>query len=110
MCSNNQTNLRYVSRGEGKTVEFKSVKDKLSAIDGDSIFAYYPWNSKSHGDSIKLPNNMTQSHKENGNKYNVFLATGKVNENKLSLQFKHLYAYLKIISDALTSHQIYLSC
>lgn len=97
LFTDEQTNLRYTAQKEGSETEFKTTEEKLQAGEGEKVYAYYPYSYESENKQIvKLPEIAWQSYKENASDYDFIYATGNVINNKLSLRFKHLFAFLKI--------------
>lgn len=97
ICANNQYNLEFVAETSGTETCFKNSDDQLQAAEGDSVYAYYPQidNPSVAGNyEVSIQSNSTQDY--NASAYDVLYAKGKVCNNQVSLQFKHLYAYLKI--------------
>lgn len=91
-----QTNLKYTALAAGAKVEFEHATTRIEAMEGDTVYAYYPWNSASSGDSVKVKNFRVQEHKDTGNDYGLMNAMGVVSDNSLYLKFCHLVAYLKV--------------
>lgn len=92
-----QMNLRYTAQKEGSETEFSATDKKLKATEGQKVYAYYPYSYESaNKQTVKLPDLRIQSYKENASDYDFIYATDYVENNKLSLQFKHLFAFLKI--------------
>lgn len=97
LFTNEQMNLRYTAQKEGSETEFSATDEKLKATEGQKVYAYYPYSYESiNKEAVKLPNIAYQSYKENASDYDFIYATGHVTENELPLQFKHLFAFLKI--------------
>ena len=94
--SSSQTNLKYMALAAGSNVSFGHADKRLDAMEGDTVYAYYPWNSASRGDSVKVVNFRTQYHKDAGNQYGLMQAKGVVSNHSLDLKFNHLVAYLKV--------------
>lgn len=91
----NQNNLEYRVSNAGKTTELKAVAESLYSSEGDSVFAYYPYNHNTDGNKIEI-DNTCQYHKENGNSCNFLYANGIVKNGELNLKFNQLLAYLKV--------------
>ena len=90
-------NVRYKSITTGKTTEFQKDTDKeLNNEDGKLVYAYYPYNffNPTEGDSIRLP----YSIEYNRNTLIPFLyGQAQIENNELNFQFRHLFAFLKIV-------------
>ena len=91
-----QSNLKYTALAAGAKAEFGHTTQRMEAMEGDTVYAYYPWNSASSGDSIKVKNFRTQVHKDAGNAYGLMQAVGVVSDHHVNLKFNHLVAYLKV--------------
>ena len=89
-----QSNLQYRAQKAGATTEFRAVGQKLTAADGETVYAYSPYDGSM--ENVKLPDLLGQNYKENASDYDFIYASGAVMNNKLNLQFKHLFAFLKI--------------
>lgn len=89
-----QNNLPYVvASSTSGTVEFQTQAEKLKCVDGTSVVAYYPYSGSVDGIVVPLPN--TQKYKYSEMIPFVY-AKNMVENNQVSLQFKHLFAYLKV--------------
>ncbi len=98
LFTDEQDNLQYTALDEGNETNFSAVGEKLKAAEGKTVYAYYPY-SYEYGENqhrVKLPDLFVQNYKENASEQDFIYASGNVTNNKLSLQFKHLFAFLKI--------------
>ena len=87
-------NLCYQASASGtSTTEFKPVSEALRVTDGTSVIAYYPYTDSPEGMDVALPN--TQNYVWTEMRPFVY-ANCSVSEGSASLQFKHIYAYLKV--------------
>lgn len=92
-----QSNLEYTALAEGTTTHFSSVKNNLNAQDGETVYAYYPYSDGAENlQKVKIPDLLSQYYNRNISELDFVYASGVVNEKKLFLQFKHLYAFLRI--------------
>ena len=87
-------NLCYQASASGtSSTEFKPVSESLRVTDGTSVIAYYPYTDSPEGMDVALPN--TQNYVWTEMRPFVY-ANCSVSEGSASLQFKHIYAYLKV--------------
>lgn len=99
ICTNKQYNLAFSAEASSVETDFKSINEQLQVAEGDSVYAYYP---KLYGFSenddfvVRIQGNSTQDYSINNGSFDVLYAKGVVQNNQVSLQFKHLYAFLKI--------------
>ena len=98
LLTEKQTNLPYKSLEKGKFTEFSKLyysSEELNPEEDVMVYAYYPYSNISEGiDAIGLPNTSRYS----GQPIEPFLyAQSTINNGELNFQFKHLFAYLKII-------------
>lgn len=92
-----QANLKYMAQSAGKETSFKAAGSKLNAADGETVYAYYPYSESSESkDHIALPVMVWQNYTNDVTKLDFVYTTGKVADNKLALQFKHLLAFIKL--------------
>ena len=94
--TNKQENLKYLANQSGAKSTFTASKEKLELNENDSVFAYYPYTPNANGNGVSLTNLSSQEHDNHFSKNDFMYAYGKVKNNKLELQFQHLYAFLKI--------------
>ena len=93
-----QENLCYIADRSGKSTYFSAKKTQIDAKEGEKIYAYYPYSSYGNsGKSFKLPNTQTQWGDLGAATYDVLYAEGTVKNNEIALNFKHAFAYLKIL-------------
>lgn len=104
LFTNEQMNLRYTAQKEGSETEFSATDEKLKATEGQKVYAYYPYSGKHPSvdvpvskQRIALPDLLAQEYKENASESDFIYSEGNITNNKLSLKFKHLFAFLKII-------------
>ena len=87
-------NLCYQASASGtSTTEFKPVSEALRVTDGTSVIAYHPYTDSPEGMDVALPN--TRNYVWTEMRPFVY-ANCSVSEGSASLQFKHIYAYLKV--------------
>ncbi|WP_181990747.1 leucine-rich repeat domain-containing protein [Bacteroides cellulosilyticus] len=92
-----QNNLQYTALNEGNEAKFDATWEKLKAVEGETVYAYYPHSYQTDNlQRIKLPNLISQYYQENASKQDFIYASGNIINNKLSLRFKHVFAFLKI--------------
>lgn len=97
LISKEQANLKYMAQSAGKETSFKAASSKLNAADGETVYAYYPYSESSESkDHIALPVMVWQNYTNDVTKLDFVYTTGKVADNKLALQFKHLLAFIKL--------------
>lgn len=86
-----------MAQSAGKETSFKAASSKLNAADGETVYAYYPYSESSESkDHIALPVMVWQNYTNDVTKLDFVYTTGKVADNKLALQFKHLLAFIKL--------------
>ena len=96
LCTAEQQNLSYRAENAGETTAFYCDGEvALAAEEGDSVFAYYP-RRFTNATEIYLPDLPTQYHVTDLSYIDYAYATGVVKDRTLSLQFKHVFAFLKI--------------
>lgn len=92
-----QSNLQYLALSAGKNTKFSAVREKLEANEGEMVYAYYPSTWGIEGEfNVQLPNLTFQEYQENASNYDFIYTSAEVTDNKVNLQFKHLFAFLKI--------------
>ena len=97
LISKEQANLKYMAQSAGKETSFKAASSKLNAADGETVYAYYPYSESSESkDHIALPVMVWQNYTNDVTKLDFVYTTGKVADNKLALQFKHLLDFIKL--------------
>ena len=96
LFTDEQNNLQYTAQSTGSETQFNTTGEKLQAAEGKTVYAYYPYSKSESQQKIKLPNIAVQQYKENTSEQDFIYASGNVVNKKLSLQFKHLFAFLKI--------------
>lgn len=105
----NQANLKYQAVAGGETANFNAAtsSDILTAGDGETIYAYYPYTTEGEeyevegedNATVALPSISWQYRSEGLSKYDFVYATGKLTDNTCVLPFKHLFTYLKVDID-----------
>ena len=96
LCTAEQMNLSYRAENAGQTTAFYCDGEvALAAEEGDSVFAYYP-RRFTNATEVYLPDLPTQYHVTDLSYIDYAYATGVVKDRTLSLQFKHVFAFLKI--------------
>lgn len=97
LITRNQTNLEYRSLSEGNSCEFGNCGEKIKVEEGETVYAYYPYDySTLSDDKVILPNTSLQEYEENISEHDFLYASTQVTNGKVSLQFKHLFAFLRI--------------
>jgi hypothetical protein len=93
--TSSQKNLKYKASNDGTSTEFVAEGDKIDAQNGDTVFAYYPYNADAT--SGEFTHDMSrQSPSFSASDHDYMYAAGVVKNGKLSLQFQHVYTFLKI--------------
>lgn len=97
LITNGQSNLQYEALNDGSSTLFSAVGEKLNVKEGDKVYAYLQniWHDVD-GFKIQLPSTYEQEYEENASDYDFIYSSAPVNNNKVSLSFKHIYAFLKI--------------
>ena len=97
LITGNQTNLEYRALSEGSSCEFVNSGEKIKVEEGETVYAYYPYEySTLSEDKVILPNTSLQEYEENVSEHDFLYASTQVTNGKVSLQFKHLFAFLRI--------------
>lgn len=96
LFTDEQNNLQYTAVNAGSETQFSATGDKLKATEGKTVYACYPYSYSESSKKIQLPGIAFQKYKENASEQDFIYASGNVTNKKLSLQFKHLFAFLKI--------------
>lgn len=95
MFTKRQNNLQYTALDDGSETKFSALEETIAAEEGDEVYAYYPYSHNTQdSQKVKLPNIENQPYSETP--WDFMYASGKVTNRKVSLQFKHLFAFLKI--------------
>ena len=97
LFTDKQGNLPYYAISTGRSTEFSPLtqQNKLEIKDGTKVYAYYPYTEDTKDNTVLITPNETQEYSDSIT--NDFLyAEGTVQDNVLSLKFKHVFAYLKI--------------
>lgn len=98
LSTDEQGNLKYTASAasaNGQT-EFLPTGSEVADAEGKTIYAYYPYigSEEDGGITVQLPGSHNY---EDIQECTPFLyAQGEVVNNEVALQFKHLYAYLKL--------------
>jgi len=99
-------NLKYSAEQSGEKTTFDGVK--FNVTEGDSILALYPYDAYIDKDKIKFSELSAgklpivdyqynlQDHDKGVSAYDYMYSWGVVKNNKLDLQFEHIFAILKI--------------
>lgn len=90
-----QNNLQYTALNDGDETKFGALGESLKAIEGEKVYAYYPYSGVASQNPI-IPNIAGQYYKKNTSEYDFIYASDIVTNSKVVLQFKHLFAFLKI--------------
>jgi thiol-disulfide isomerase/thioredoxin len=89
-----QRNVKYLASQDGASTTFLAESEKLDVEEGDTVFAYYPY---SIGATDGIYCNITyQNSNQSISNLDYMYATGVVNDGKISFQFQHLFAFLKV--------------
>lgn len=97
LFTENQNNLQYVALHNGSETKFSAIEEQIAAKEGDEVFAYYPFSGDTeNAQKVGLPNLTVQSNNKIFPNSDFIYASGKVDNKILSLQFKHLFTFLKI--------------
>ena len=96
LFTDQQSNVSYkATSGGSNTTDFvASGSESIEANEGDKVTAYYPFSKQVEGDEIPLPN--TVGGYSNRPAPTFLVGEGTVTNNTLNLNFKHVFAYLKI--------------
>ena len=96
LFTDQQSNVSYkATSGGSNTTDFvASGSESIEVKEGDKVTAYYPFSSQAEGDEIPLPN--TVGGYSNRPAPTFLVGEGTITNNTLNLNFKHLFAYLKI--------------
>lgn len=123
LFTENQSNLRHTATTNGKSTEFIKNKDSwvseqedLIIEEGKTVYAIYPYqnyydtNCTPSVDRIKLPQtNDYSDYSGNDNFLPILYSQAQIKNGKLNFQFKHLFAYLKIVVSTQLIKDIYSS-
>ena len=71
---------------------------ELLASEGANVYAYYPydWPASTEKSHIRLGNTLCQIYSRTLSEYDILYAEGKVIDNEVSLNFKHIYSILRV--------------
>lgn len=96
LISEKQKNLEYKALNEGNSCTFEACGEKIQANEGESVYAYYPYQYSLSDGKIQLPSSTFQDYKEKASGNDFLYASSQISNGKISLQFKHCFAFLKI--------------
>jgi thiol-disulfide isomerase/thioredoxin len=86
--------VKYVASQDGASTTFLAESEKLDVEEGDTVFAYYPYNiDASDGISCRLD---AQNNDRSVSDLDYMYATGIVKDGKISFQFQHFFTFLKV--------------
>lgn len=89
-----ESNISYQALSNGASTEFSALSTKLEYEEGKKVYAYYPHTSLKTEDEVYLPYTLGQTTDQPAP---VFLySTASITGKELNLQFKHVFAYLRI--------------
>ena len=93
-----QMNLCYCANASGKSTYFSASDTELLASEGANVYAYYPydWPASTEKSHIRLGNTQGQIYSRTLSEYDILYAEGKVIDNEVSLNFKHIYSILRV--------------
>lgn len=95
-----QNNLHYTATNNNEAIQFVTTTDEvLKDLEGQKVYACYP-NSNNLLSEVSLPSTNVLDYNENLGKniYCPFLyGSGIIQEERLDLNFSHLFAYLKLV-------------
>lgn len=94
LFAESQKNLEYAVTKDGVgMVEFKPSNESLKCVDGTKVVAYYPYSTTTQEMIVPLPNTSDYVWKD----MKPFIYASEVVENNsVSMKFKHPFAYLKV--------------
>lgn len=103
----NQINLKYLASNPAEESPLVPEGNKLQSNEGDSIFAYYPFNQYINEwhpyldefmikGALPFKSLLVQNQKEGLSAYDCMYAVGVVKNSKVTLQFEHLFSFLRI--------------
>lgn len=110
LFTNEQNNLQYTALSNGNEIKFSTIEEKLKANEGEKVFAYYPYSYDNYEDGkLIIPVMTGQNYNKNASEADFIYAVNQVKNGKLLLQFKHIFAFLKITLplDLLASQEKY---
>lgn len=100
LFSDEQLNIRYHAKNQGKNAEFAPTNLSLKAQEGDSVFAYYPYAElreyEVNRHLLMLPETYRQYYTTDAADMDFIYADGIVKNNAVNLQFEHAFAFLRI--------------
>ena len=89
-----ESNISYQALSDGTSTEFSALGTPLEYEEGKKVYAYYPYSNLETDDEIYLPYTLSQTTEQ---PVPVFMySTANITGKELNLQFKHVFAYLKI--------------
>ncbi len=95
LFTGSQNNLKYLAKESGSSSSFKAENSYLEAEEGEAVYAYYPYNYLAKDHQIPQLYNSWQKYGEEASK-DVLYASGTVSGDGVNLNFKHLFAFIKI--------------
>jgi len=98
LYTDEQSNLNYRAKNEGKSTEFESYNGELTNEEGKTVYAYYPYDYYADGDKVHLPSNSEYKaiYKNLANPRPFLYSKAQIAGNTLNFQFKHIFAYLQL--------------
>lgn len=104
-------NYKFNALSGGKSTKFElndSREWPIKNEDGKTFYAYYPYdpNSSDFSSTVKIPSYIYH----NGDFKPFLYSTAKIKDGKLNFQFKHAYAYLKIVISAEDVRKQFAEC
>ena len=88
-----QENLKYVAAADGSSTSLTADGTRLTAEEGDEIFAYYPYNVNAQNSWFYIGD---QSTDQSPTDFDYMYATANLKNDAVELQFHHLFAFLKV--------------
>jgi hypothetical protein len=87
--------VKYLASQDGASTTFLAESEKLDVEEGDTVFAYYPYCEEASDGSLSSSMPYQDSEHSISN-LDYMYATGVVKDGKISFQFQHLFAFLKV--------------
>lgn len=106
LSTKEQSNLKYLALSDSKNTDFRasSADSVLQKNEGEKVYAYYPFTTEhtkyevagEDNSTVSLPELYFQYRSKGLGSYDFIYAIGTQSNNTCSLQFKHLFTFLKL--------------
>lgn len=98
LVTENGENIKYITNNSGANVKFVAANtaEVLQEDYDKTVYAFYPYSCDISDKIISLPNLSLQGTDKSAGKFDALYTSSKIVNNSLSLQFKHVFAFIKL--------------